>query len=64
MVRPGRSSGLGGARRYGRCPHFVPPYRSPDDRLGTTSWEAPAVNADPAAQRRLLDLAAVDAELT
>jgi predicted nucleic acid-binding Zn-ribbon protein len=35
-----------------------------DDRLGTIIWEALAVNADPAAQRRLLDLAAVDAELT
>jgi predicted nucleic acid-binding Zn-ribbon protein len=34
------------------------------DRLGATTWEACAVNADPAAQRRLLDLAAVDAELT
>jgi predicted nucleic acid-binding Zn-ribbon protein len=57
-------SGLGGARRYGRCSRFVPPDRSLDDRLGSASWEAPAVNADPAAQRRLLDLAAVDAELT
>lgn len=35
-----------------------------DDRLGAITWEAHAVNADPAAQRRLLDLAAVDAELT
>jgi predicted nucleic acid-binding Zn-ribbon protein len=35
-----------------------------DDRLGTIIWEALAVNADPAAQRRLLDLAAVDAELS
>jgi uncharacterized protein len=52
------------SRRYGRCPRFVPPHRSLDDRLGATTWEALAVNADPAAQRRLLDLAAVDAELT
>jgi predicted nucleic acid-binding Zn-ribbon protein len=35
-----------------------------DDRVGATTGEALAVNADPAAQRRLLDLAAVDAELT
>ncbi|MFY9805643.1 MAG: C4-type zinc ribbon domain-containing protein, partial [Pseudonocardiaceae bacterium] len=40
------------------------PHRSLDDRCGATTWEGLAVNADPAAQRRLLDLAAVDAELT
>jgi predicted nucleic acid-binding Zn-ribbon protein len=34
-----------------------------DDRLGAITWEVFAVNADPAAQRRLLDLADVDAEL-
>src|SRR6185437_11933578 len=53
-----------GARRYGRRSCLASPHRSLDDRLGTATWEDPAVNADSAAQRRLLDLAAVDAELT
>jgi predicted nucleic acid-binding Zn-ribbon protein len=35
-----------------------------DNRLGTTRWEDLAVNVDPATQRRLLDLAVVDADLT
>src|SRR5215467_4955858 len=63
MVRAGRVRGVGGARRYRRRRRLTAPHRSLDDGLGQHIWEVRAVNAEPAAQRRLLDLAEVDAEL-
>src|SRR5437588_1328542 len=65
MVRTGGRCPAGGDRRYGRHPRFRSSDRSLDHRGARRRPvpEVPSVKVDPAVQRRLLDLAEVDAEL-